>query len=31
MVQGEDIAIVRDRQSVEALIEADRLPPWLQG
>jgi diaminopimelate decarboxylase len=31
MVAGEDWAIVRDRQPVEALIAADRLPPWLQG
>ncbi len=29
MVQGADWAIVRERQPVEALIEADRLPPWL--
>ncbi len=29
MVQGGDWAIVRERQPVEALIEADRLPPWL--
>jgi diaminopimelate decarboxylase len=29
MVHGEDMAIVRERQPVEALIEADRLPPWL--
>lgn len=31
MVQGGDWAIVRERQPVEALIEADRLPPWLKG
>ena len=31
MVNGGDWAIVRERQPVEALIEADRLPPWLQG
>lgn len=30
MVSGEEWAIVRDRQPVEALIEADRLPPWLE-
>jgi diaminopimelate decarboxylase len=30
MVSGGDWAIVRDRQPVEALIEADRLPPWLE-
>ena len=29
MVYGGDWAIVRERQPVEALIEADRLPPWL--
>jgi diaminopimelate decarboxylase len=29
MVHGEEWAIVRERQPVEALIEADRLPPWL--
>jgi len=29
MVNGGDWAIVRERQPVEALIEADRLPPWL--
>lgn len=29
MVSGGDWAIVRERQPVEALIEADRLPPWL--
>jgi len=29
MVSGEDWAVVRDRQPIEALIEADRLPPWL--
>jgi len=29
MVHGGEWAIVRDRQPVEALIEADRLPPWL--
>jgi diaminopimelate decarboxylase len=31
MVTGGDWAIIRDRQPVEALIAADRLPPWLQG
>jgi diaminopimelate decarboxylase len=31
MVAGEDWAVVRDRQPIEALIAADRLPPWLQG
>lgn len=29
MVNGGEWAIVRERQPVEALIEADRLPPWL--
>ena len=29
MVSGGEWAIVRERQPVEALIEADRLPPWL--
>jgi len=29
MVHGGEWAIVRERQPVEALIEADRLPPWL--
>jgi diaminopimelate decarboxylase len=29
VVSGEEWAIVRDRQPIEALIEADRLPPWL--
>jgi diaminopimelate decarboxylase len=29
IVSGEEWAIVRERQPVEALIEADRLPPWL--
>jgi diaminopimelate decarboxylase len=29
IVSGEEWAVVRDRQPIEALIEADRLPPWL--
>ena len=29
MVSGEDWAIIRERQPLEALIDADRLPPWL--
>ena len=29
MVSGADWALVRDRQPIEALIAADRLPPWL--
>jgi diaminopimelate decarboxylase len=28
-VSGTDWAVVRDRQAIEALIAADRLPPWL--
>lgn len=31
MVSGNDWALVRDRQPIEALIAADRLPPWLDG
>lgn len=30
MVSGEEWAIVRERQSIEALIAADRLPPWIE-
>jgi diaminopimelate decarboxylase len=29
IVSGEEWAVVRGRQPIEALIEADRLPPWL--
>ncbi len=29
MVEGERFAVVRDRQSYEALLSAGRLPPWL--
>jgi diaminopimelate decarboxylase len=29
IVRGGDYAVVRERQTVEALIGADRLPPWL--
>jgi diaminopimelate decarboxylase len=29
MVSGTNWALVRDRQPIEALIAADRLPPWL--
>jgi diaminopimelate decarboxylase len=29
MVSEEAWAIVRERQPIEALIDADRLPPWL--
>ena len=31
MVCDTDWAVVRDRQPLEALIAADRLPPWLEG
>lgn len=31
MVSGNDWALIRDRQPIEALIAADRLPPWLDG
>ena len=31
MVSGDRWALVRDRQPVEALIAADRLPHWLEG
>ncbi|MBA3676037.1 MAG: diaminopimelate decarboxylase [Sphingosinicella sp.] len=30
MVNGNRFAVVRDRQSIEALIGADLMPPWLQ-
>jgi diaminopimelate decarboxylase len=29
MVQGQDVAVVRPRQDVAALIAQDRLPSWL--
>jgi diaminopimelate decarboxylase len=29
IVRGGDYAVVRERQTVEALIRADKLPPWL--
>jgi diaminopimelate decarboxylase len=29
MVSGRDWAVIRERQDIEALIGADRLPPWL--
>jgi diaminopimelate decarboxylase len=29
IVSGNRWAVVRDRQTIEALIAADRLPPWL--
>jgi diaminopimelate decarboxylase len=31
MVTGEEWAVVRERQPIEALIAADRLPHWLEG
>lgn len=30
LVSGSDFAVVRERQSLEALIGADLMPPWLQ-
>ena len=30
MVSGSDWAVVRERQDIAKLIEADRLPPWLE-
>jgi diaminopimelate decarboxylase len=30
LVNGADVAVVRPRQSLEALIAADRLPAWLE-
>ena len=29
MVAGNRFAVIRDRQDIEALIRADRMPPWL--
>ena len=31
LVNGADWSVVRPRMSYEALVEHDRLPPWLQG
>ncbi len=31
IVQGDKWAVVRERQDLDALIGADRLPPWLEG
>ena len=31
LVSGDEWAVVRERQDVEALIAADRLPPWIAG
>jgi len=30
LVKGDQIATIRPRQTIEALIAADRLPPWLE-
>jgi diaminopimelate decarboxylase len=30
MVNGSEVAVIRPRQDVEALLAADRLPPWLE-
>lgn len=30
MVKGNRFAIIRDRQSIEALIDADHMPPWFE-
>ena len=30
MVSGSQWAVIRERQDIDALIRADRLPPWLQ-
>jgi diaminopimelate decarboxylase len=30
MVSGRESAVIRERQDIDALIRADRLPPWLQ-
>ena len=29
MVSGSDFAVIRERQDIQALIDADTLPPWL--
>lgn len=31
LVSGSDWAVVRERQDVQSLIAADRLPPWIAG
>ncbi len=31
LVSGDRWAVVRERQDIQALIEADRLPPWIAG
>jgi diaminopimelate decarboxylase len=31
MVSGSDWAVIRERQPIDALIEADKLPPWLKA
>jgi diaminopimelate decarboxylase len=30
MVNGGEMAVIRRRESIEALLAADRLPPWLE-
>jgi diaminopimelate decarboxylase len=30
MVNGSEVAVIRTRESVEALLASDRLPPWLE-
>jgi diaminopimelate decarboxylase len=30
LVNGAEIAVIRARESIEALVAADRLPPWLE-
>jgi diaminopimelate decarboxylase len=30
LVNGSEVAVIRARESVEALLAADRLPPWLE-
>jgi len=31
MVSGREWAVIRERQDIDALIQADKLPPWLQS
>jgi diaminopimelate decarboxylase len=31
LVSGDEFAVVRPRPPIEALIGADRLPPWLEA
>ena len=30
LVNGAEAAVIRPRESLDALIAADRLPPWLE-